>query len=165
MYSRLMKVINATDSLPISPDDQRQLLDYAKSLPKRFQVMRLVESREQDIAEAAIEQMQELYPNFEYYHENGWEKGVRDLGLVLRCNVQAMLMDDVEVNKDKLLSWFRTLNENLSLSPQFVRDCYTALLEACRGMLPADAFALLEPHLRLNVEYLSDFPEPAVVAN
>ncbi len=46
------------------------------------------------------------------------------------------------------------------MTPRFMRDTYDLLGDSCRQALPADAFPLLEPHLKRAAEVLSDFPEP-----
>ena len=164
MPSRMMTAVNNADSLYLSTEEQRVLVEYAKSLPRRMLAARQVEQKEGEIADLTIAQLQDLYPNFESYHEGGWDRVRLDLTLVLRCLVQAMLMDDPDVAKDKVLSWLRSMFESLSFSPQFVADTYSTLLEATKQELPEEAFALLEPYLRDALKYLSDFPEPAFVA-
>jgi hypothetical protein len=164
MYSRMMKLVNATDNLYLSAAEQQQLLDYTQSLPRRFAAARLVEAKEAEIVEQCHGQLRRLYPTFENFHAQGWDKSYRDTQLVLRYNVQAMLMDDPEVANDKLFGWLRTLLAGLDLTPRLVRDTFTALREACRAKLPAETFALLEPHLERTIDVLSDFPEPAMAA-
>lgn len=164
MYSGMMKLVNATDNLYLSPAEQKQFLAYTQSLPQRFAVARQVEAKEQEIVEHCYGQLRRLYPTFENFHTHGWDKGFRDTQLVLRYNVQAMLMDDPEVANDKLFGWLRTLLAGLDLTPRLVRDTFTALREACRVKLSAEAFTLLEPYLERTIALLSDFPEPAVAA-
>lgn len=164
MYSRMMKLVNATDNLYLTPAEQQQVLEYTQSLPRRFAAARQVEAKETEIVEHAMVQLRRLYPTFEQFHRDGWDKGFRDAQLVLRYNVQGMLMDDPDLATDKLLGWLRTLLAGLDLTPRLVRDTFTALREACRAKLPADAYALLEPHLERTIEVLSDFPEPAMAA-
>jgi hypothetical protein len=164
MYSRMMKTVNATDNMYLSPQEQGSLLEYTRSLPKRFEAARLVQAKEMEIVEHCYEQLRRMYPNFERYHKHGWDKGYRDTQLVLRYNVQGMLMDDAEIATDKLFGWLRTLFAGLDLTPNLVRDTFAALAGACRAKLPADAFALLEPHLNRTIEVMSDFPEPALAA-
>ncbi|MBL8794011.1 MAG: hypothetical protein JNM56_08900 [Planctomycetia bacterium] len=164
MYSRLMKTVNRTDNLYLTPEEQNELLDYARSLPRRFEAARLIEAREQTIVAQCYERLRDLYPQFEHYHKDGWDKGYRDTQLVLRYNVQAMLMDDPDIAVDKLFGWLRTLLAGLDLTPQLVRDTFTCLRDACAAQLPAEAQALLEPHLNRTIEVLADFPEPALAA-
>jgi hypothetical protein len=163
-FSRMMKLINATDNLYLTPEQQKQLLDYTNSLPRRLKAARAVEAQEAAIVERCHARVRDRYPEFERYHRHGWDKSFRDVQLVLRYNVQGMLMDDPAVPEDKLLGWFRTLIAGLDMTPAIFRDTFSALQDACREVLPADAYALLEPFLERTTAYLSDFPEPAFAA-
>ncbi|MBY0526793.1 MAG: hypothetical protein K2R98_25600 [Gemmataceae bacterium] len=164
MPSRMMQLINESDNLYLSPQEQEQLLGYTRSLPKRFQAARAVEAKENDIVAAALALLRPRYPSFDSYHEHAWDKGHRDMQLVLRYTVQAMLMDDPQVAADKLLVWLRTLFMNLGLTPQFCKDTFTFLREACRKQLPAEANALLDPFLAHSIDVICDFPEPELAA-
>jgi hypothetical protein len=160
MYSRLMKLINATDGRYLTPQEQEQVLAYVNSVPRRLQAARLVEQKEADIVNWVIAELKRRYPNFNRLHDRAWEKGFRDIQLVLRYVVQAMLVDDTAMPATKLYVWFRSIAAAVGMTPQFMRDAYDLLTTACRQGLPADAFVLLEPFLRDAADVLSTFPEP-----
>jgi len=160
----MMQIINASDSLYLTPEEQKQLLEYAASLPGRLQAARAVEAKEDEIAGQCMALMQQRHPEFAAAHEHAWDQGHRDVQLVLRYNVQAMLMDDPDIAVDKLLRWLRTLLAGLGMPGSFLRDNFVCLKQACRAKLPADAFALLDAHLQQNITIMSDVPETALVA-
>lgn len=160
MYSRIMTVINASDSRYLTAPEQEQLLAYAASLPKRLQAARAVEQKEDEIVNRVIVEMKKRYPNFPALHERAWEKGFRDVQLVLRYIVQGMIVDDAAMPAQKLLFWCRSLSASAGITPRFMRDTYELLTDSVRQSIPQDAFALLESHLRAATEVLSEIPEP-----
>lgn len=164
MYSRVMKLLNESDGRYLTPAEQAVVLEYARSLPKRFQAARQVEGVEQDAIDQSLAALKRLYPKFADLHPQAWEKATRDMQLVGRFAVQGMLADDLELPADKLYKWMITMLRSVGLTPRFVRDCYQGLRDAYRAKLPADAYGLLEPHLSRAVRDLTAFQEPAVPA-
>ncbi|MBL8800187.1 MAG: hypothetical protein JNM56_40265 [Planctomycetia bacterium] len=156
----MMQLINATDSRYLTAAEQEQVLALCAAMPKRLQAAKLVEQHETELVNLALTEMKKRYTNFANLHDRAWEKGFRDMQLVLRYNVQGMLMDDLEMAADKLLYWLRTMVASAGMTPRFMRDTYTFLRDACRQKLPADAYQLLEPHLNRTIEVLADIPEP-----
>ncbi|MCS6852884.1 MAG: hypothetical protein NZ700_17125 [Gemmataceae bacterium] len=160
MYSRLVQTIHAAESRYLNPQEQSIVLTYCASMPKRLQAMKAVEQKETEIVNQVITELKKRYVNFADLHDRAWEKGFRDVQLVLRYNVQGMLLDDSEMVAQRLLYWMRTIMAAVGMTPRFMRDTYTLLREACRQHLPAEAFQLLEPHLERTIAILSDIPEP-----
>ncbi len=160
MYSKMMKTLNNSDSRYLTREEQEEVLAYTTSVPKRLQAASQVEQKEMEIVQAVVEQMKRRYTNFQNLHDRAWDKAIRDIQLVLRYNAQGMVMDDLDMAADKLLFWFRTIIASVGMTPQFARDTYTFMHDACKQKLPADAFALLQPHLKKTIEVMSDFPEP-----
>lgn len=164
MNKRIKQVINGSDSRYLSKDEMREILNYTNTLPARFKAGNQAEQHEAEIVRRVIDELKPRYPNMEKFHLRGWERGFRDVQLVYRYAVQAMILDDVTVLEDKLLFWFRTMLSGVDLTPKFVRDTYEFLTESARMKLPAEAFELLEPMLNRITEVLSEIPEPAVAS-
>ena len=101
-----------------------------------------------------------MYPNFTRYHAVGWEKGYRDMQLLLQYIAKAMLVDDVRLLDDQVLTWVRTIFKSLNFTPKFLRDSYTLLRESVKVAVKPRTYALLEPYLTHTIHYLSDIPEP-----
>jgi hypothetical protein len=163
MNPQLTEIIRNSESRYMTPQEQRAILDYTESLPRRFQAAALVQDKEEAIVASVVQQGKRRYANMERYHPKAWEKAARDLELILRYTAQAMVLDDPTFQADRLLYWFGTILHSFGFSPQFNRDTYTFLLNAVRGQLPPDAFGLLEPFLQKNIEVLGSIPEPAQV--
>jgi hypothetical protein len=164
MSRKLMEIFESAESRYLTADERRAVVAYAQSLPKRLAAAVAVEQAEDQVVRLAIERLRKSYPNMEKYHVDGWSKGVRDMQLVLRHVTLAMVADDLSDLDDRLLFWFRSILAAVNLTPKFVREGYTYLMEACRQKLPAESFAYLEPCLQHVIDSLSDFPEPHVAA-
>lgn len=160
MNTLLTEIVNASESRYMSREEQGRLMAYAETLPQRFRASAAVEQAEDEIVSTVIEKLKQAYPNFGKHHDQAWEKGTRDLQLVLRHVTQAMVLDDVQSLNERLLYWFRTILMGVNITPQFIRDSFTMLREACRDRVAAEDFALLDPALLNTIEVLSDIPEP-----
>ena len=164
MYSRLLKIVDSTDSRFLNAEEQAAVLQYAASIPARIEASKHAERIEGEAVRVTIQHIRRRYPKFEAYHQRGWDKGARDLQLIFRYAVQAMILDDPEVAEEKLYIWIRTVLSSFNITPGFVRDSYTIFRDVLREQLPANAYSLLEPHLNHAIQVLSDFPEPALAA-
>lgn len=164
MNTELWELVNASDGRYFTSDEEAKVLKFAQTLPARFQAAAKVKAAEEPIVKSVIERMKQLYPNMARYHAAGWEKAHRDVQLVLRYNVQAMVCNDLQALEDKLLFWLRTILKSVNLTPKFIADTYVLLTQSCRDALPAEAFQLLEPALSRTLSVLSDVPEPHTAA-
>lgn len=66
-----------------------------------------------------------------------------------------------ELDEGALLD-FRSILIARNVTPEFARDAFLTLKDACKEHLSAEASGLLEPYLNHNVEVLSEIPEPVV---
>jgi hypothetical protein len=164
MNSRLQKLALASEGRYFAPAERQEALAFATTLPARFQVSDEIEHHESAIVQSVIEEMQKRYPNFAKQHEQAWAKAFRDLVLVLRFDVQAMVCDEIRWLDEKVLFWLRTMLVAGNFTPKFNHDCFTLLREQVQLRVSPDAFAWMKPFLDRNVEVLSDIPEPAAPA-
>lgn len=148
----------------LSEEERDKLQNYISGFQKRLGVVQLIEEAEDGAVRFCIDNTRKRYPNFDKYHDKAWAKAFRDVQLTTRYAAQAMLLDDKETLREKLLYWLRTILAGLNFTPEFNRDTYTYLTEGFRQGLPPDAFAEFEPYLELVVDIMSDFPEPATPA-
>ena len=141
-------------------DERDRLTNYATGVRGRLSAVQELESVERAVIEVTLERIKELYPNFTRYHAVGWEKGYRDMQLLLQYIAKAMLVDDVRLLDDQVLTWVRTIFKSLNFTPKFLRDSYTLLRDSVKVAVKPRTFALLEPYLTHTIHYLSDIPEP-----
>jgi len=145
------------------PETRSRLAAWASSLDARLAAAEAAEAAEGAAVRYAIDALKRDYPEYSLHQPNAWAKGFRDVQLMLRHNVSAMVRDDAEWLEHDFLAWLKTiLQAYLFHSPKFVRDTYVLLKEACRRELPAPAFRLLAPYLDLTIQVLADLREEYV---
>jgi hypothetical protein len=141
------------------PAARARVSALAQSVPARLACSDACEAAEARIVRAVIDALKRDYPDYPRYQPNAWAKAYRDVQLVFRHNVSAMVRDDVEWLDRTFLRWLRTILQAFVFhSPRFVRDTYVLLKAGARKELPADAFALLEPFLDRTLAVLADIP-------
>jgi hypothetical protein len=160
IYSAPIRTLAGCDGRYPTLEEESACMAYAASLPARLRVADLISQKEAEIVRYAIDHLKRHYPRFAPQHDRAWEKASRDMTLHLRYAVQAMVVDDLEMPKDKLYVWITTIVRGTGHTPQIMRDGIGAMVEACQRLLPADAMAIAEPYLHRMVHDLSDFPEP-----
>ena len=160
IYSAPIQTLAACDGRYPTSDEESACLAYAASLPDRLKVANLISQKEAEIVRYAIDTLKQLYPRFAPQHDRAWEKASRDMTLHLRYAVQSMIVDDLEMPRDKLYVWITRIVRGTGHTPKIMRDGVGAMVEACQRLLPAEAMSLAEPYLYRMVNDLSDFPEP-----
>lgn len=164
MNKKISKLIYDADGRYLTPQECKLITDFASGFQGRFAAAREVEEHEEKIVTTAIATTRSAYPNFENFHEAGYSKCFRDMQLVLRYNVQAMVFCDVDGMNDKVLYWLRTILSGTCQTPKLISDAYTNLRAACQESLSDSTFALMDVPLSNTIEVLSDVPEPHVAA-
>jgi hypothetical protein len=147
------------DRFPNSAERDR-LAAYSESVGERLFALQDMDQIAAECVEACMAQMRRLYPNVPRYHPSGFEKGTRDNRLLLEYMTKCMLLDDVKLLDEQVLTWVRTLFRSFNFTPKFMRDNFTLLREAVRARAKPRTFVLMEPFLTHTIEYLSDIPEP-----
>ncbi|HLW65705.1 MAG TPA: hypothetical protein VKS79_10325 [Gemmataceae bacterium] len=164
MNSQLQSLVRGAEGRYFHADERRALLTQAASLPARFQAADQVQEHEDVIVQAVIEAMQQRYPESSAIKGPALAKTQNDVQLVLRFNVQAMILDHMRWLDEKVLFWLRTVLAAGNFSPKFSRDCFTLLRDQVAKHTSPQTAALLQPYLDRNIEVLSELPEPAATS-
>lgn len=146
---------------PIRADEANALLSHAESMALRLPIAQALKAVEDEAIEATFVQLKRKYPQFKGLHFKAYEKGRRDMKMVLRYSFHAMLLDSPQYMNDRLLYWLRTMIGSGGLTPDFVRDTYTFFRNALQAKLPSDQFQFMKPMLDTVIEVLPNFPVPA----
>jgi len=141
-------------------EERDGMIEYASTVRARLTAVQELDKVERDVIELTLQKTKILYPNFVRYHAAGWEKGYRDMQLLLQYMAKAMYLDDAKYYDDAVLIWVRSIFKSLNFTPKFLRDSYTILKDAVRAKVKPRTFALMEPYLTHTIDYLSDIPEP-----
>ncbi|MGL4422409.1 MAG: hypothetical protein ACRCZF_17195 [Gemmataceae bacterium] len=161
MFSKMMRLVNTTDNLYLTPPQQKELLDYAKSMPRRFALARSVEDMEVRLIDTAFEKLQEYHPTIGDLADAGWDTSTNDLRYAIRALVNGMLMDDDQYADGTALMHLRTVLFYYDFPTGLGADLMASLRDACREALPPDAFELWDPYLQTAAEAMA---EPVVGA-
>jgi hypothetical protein len=152
--------INALRDRYPTAEERDRLTEYASSVRARLSALQEMEKIEHDVIEATLNRIKQLYPNFLRYHAVGWDKGYRDMQLLIQYMSKSMYLDDAHYYDHQVLTWVRTIFKSLNFTPKFLRDSYTILRENVRSRAKPRTYALMEPYLTHTIEYLADIPEP-----
>jgi tRNA A37 N6-isopentenylltransferase MiaA len=155
MLTLLENVLDRADGSYITPDDLRTLDGAIASWQQRRQTYDLIQAKENSILEQMMRQVQTAAPDMAAkMSPDGVNKCNRDMALVLRYCATAMLLQDEELLKDRLLYWMQ--NIMIALQKQRVNDVlYRALRKSVQENLPKENADLLSPYLAIAHQWLS----------
>ncbi|NUN64100.1 hypothetical protein HCU40_04880 [Pseudanabaena biceps] len=141
MIPKIQELINQAQDRYLASDELGMMESYVSSLPDRLKLYKLIRDREIDILQAVADQVPSELPNIT---EQDLETGVRNLILVVRYCSMAMLLNDENFLKQRLLNWLegimsmrdmRRLNETL----------YKLLNQVMRQQLSPPQLAMIQP--------------------
>ncbi|TYQ26632.1 hypothetical protein PseudUWO311_10970 [Pseudanabaena sp. UWO311] len=119
MMPKIQELINQAQDRYLVTDELGLMESYISSLPDRLKLYKLIRDREIDILQAVANQVPTELPNVT---DEELESGIKNLILVLRYSSMAMLLNDENFLKQRLLNWLegimsmrdmRRLNETL----------------------------------------------------
>lgn len=157
----LCELIERTGDSHFSAGEREQVRGLARDLNLAMQTSAAVEVVEDDAVAGVIESLRERHPRFGQLQPNSWERLAADLKLVLRNDVRALALGDLQELDGSVLVYLRSILAAYRLSPAFVRECFSLLRDRLSERLSAEQAAALNPYLQRNIDVLSDVPEPA----
>lgn len=137
MFSRMMQLVNRTDSVHLTPPQQKDVLDYAKSVPRRFAACRALEAAEDTLVERALAAVGAA--------DLGWRTAEADVRGLIRAVAVGALIDDPEYAAAR---WGGHLARTLDFldAPDGADAVFDALRGAAADLLPPGAADLLAPY-------------------
>jgi len=141
MIPKIQELINQAQDRYLATDELGLMESYVSSLPDRLKLYKFIRDREIDLLQAVADQVPAEIPNIV---EADLEMGIKNLILVLRYCSMAMLLNDENFLKERLLNWLegimsmrdtRRLNETL----------YKLLNQGLRQSLSPNQLALIQP--------------------
>ncbi|MEG3991215.1 phycobilisome protein [Microcoleus sp. S28C3] len=110
MLSQLARLSTEADGRYASAEELLFLKDYFQSLNHRISAYKKIQASEAEIMQQVEAQMQSLDPNlFRRGTQDVTQKCRGDIVQVLRHSAAAMLIDDNERLRDRLLLWLQTI--------------------------------------------------------
>ena len=141
MIPKVQELINQAQDRYLALDELRLIESYVSSLPDRLNLYKLIRDREIDILQSVADQVPTELPNVTL---EDLELGIKNLVLVLRYSSMAMLLNDENFLKERLLNWLagimsmrdlRRLNDTL----------YKLLNQALKQQFSRSQLALIQP--------------------
>ncbi|MGF1525817.1 MAG: hypothetical protein ACFCBW_03360 [Candidatus Competibacterales bacterium] len=176
----LKELFRAAENRQFTVAELDEYLQAAPHAKGRAAAAREIGAVEEEVVEAVVREIFALYP-YEQRHNYSTAKCIRDVRSVSAYATLAMLMDDPDWFRDKLLLWLRTILQafefpdrlekrrralfsntpnqgkldHLTPGQRSIFETYTKLKLHYRERLSSEAFALFEPFLQQAVDTLS----------
>ena len=141
MIPKIQDLINQAQDRYLAIDELGLMESYVRSLPDRLKLYKQLRDREIDLLQAVADQVPVELPNVT---DAELESGIKNLILVLRYCSMAMLLNDENFLKERLLNWLegimsmrdmRRLNETL----------YKLLNQGLRQQFSPTQLTLIQP--------------------
>jgi len=141
MMPKIEELINQAQDRYLASDELGLMESYISSLPDRLKLYKMIRDREIDLLQAVADQISTELPSVT---DEDLETGIKNLILVLRYSSMAMLLNDENFLKQRLLNWLegimsmhdmRRLNETL----------YKLLNQKLREQFSPSQLALIQP--------------------
>jgi hypothetical protein len=141
MMPKIEELINQAQDRYLASDELGLMESYISSLPDRLKLYKIIRDREIDLLQAVADQISTELPSVT---DEDLETGIKNLILVLRYSSMAMLLNDENFLKQRLLNWLegimsmhdmRRLNETL----------YKLLNQKLREQFSPSQLALIQP--------------------
>jgi hypothetical protein len=151
MITLLENVLKRADGAYVNAQDFQLLDRVLSSWQVRKQVYNSVEQKETEIINHAVSAMRNGDRFVSKPMDNlGVDRCQRDMTLGLRCCALAMLLQDEELLKDRVLYW----QQNIFLAMQLNYQGYKFLGQAIKAQLPSKQAELITPYLKMADEMM-----------
>jgi len=141
MIPKIQELINQAQDRYLASDELGLMESYVSSLPDRLKLYKLVRDREIDILQSVADQVPSELPNVTV---EDLELGIKNLVLVLRYSSMAMLLNDENFLKERLLSWLEGIMSMRDLR-RLNDTLYKLLNQTLRQQFSPSQLALLQP--------------------
>lgn len=158
MASLLIEITRTDPGRFLTAEELRRLETEEPYLAPRIRAARNAEAQAGAIVKAAVDASLARYDFATGRAGYGPDKCYRDVGTVYRYCVFAMLCDDIDLLKNKLLYWLRTILRGLNFpcGVESIRFTYGALRKEMHRRLPKEDAALLDPFFVATEEVLTE---------
>ena len=150
MLTQVQELIHQTDGRYASDQELYFLQNYLSTAPLRFRTYQKIQKAETEIINQLLKELKTYHPDiFMVNHQDLTAKWQRDTVRVLRYAATALLVDDAEAFKDKLLMWFQTIMKAFGAQ----RSCqvtYSTLQQVVKQHLTPEEVQLLLPMVELS---------------
>ena len=154
MLSQLQKLSCETDGRYATDEELEFVAEFGRSFYLRVQTYQQLQAMEAIILQQVLTKMQFLDPSLLHHHNaDVTAKWKRDTIRVLRYSAIAMLLNDPDSLRDRLLFWLRTIMKAFGAE----RSCnvtYAVMQAVIKERLPSSQASLICPILEINRQIL-----------
>ncbi len=145
MHPELEALLAEAENRYLKSEELKVLTEYVDSLPQRLETYRQLRDKEVEIMQAVVDQVPRYLPN---QSVEAMERSVKNAMLMLRYCAMAMLINDENLVKERLVNW---LSETLSLeeSQELDKTLYKLLNQQLMKSLTPDQIKLIKSPLIL----------------
>ena len=155
MLKQTKNLIIEADGRYATDQELQFIKDYLDSVEIRISTYEKVRDESEKILDLTKRKMDVKDPNlFIRGDKNLSSIWRRDVAIVLRCSVAAMLINDLDWLRDSLLLWHRTI-VNANKTSHISEATYQVMLEVMKKYLTKEELELVLPVLQLNQSILS----------
>lgn len=141
MIPKIQELINQAQDRYLASDELGLMESYVSSLPDRLKLYKLIRDREIDILQSVADQVPSELPNVTV---EDLELGIKNLVLVLRYSSMAMLLNDENFLKERLLSWLEGIMSMRDLR-RLNDTLYKLLNQILKQQFSPSQLALIQP--------------------
>jgi len=154
MLSQLQKLSCETDGRYATDEELEFVSEFGRSFYLRVQTYQQLQAMETVIVQQVLTKMQFLDPALLHHHNaDVTAKWQRDTIRVLRYSAIAMLLNDPDSLRDRLLFWFRTIMKAFG-AERCCNVTYAVMQDVVKQHLTASQASLFCPILEMNRQIL-----------
>jgi len=149
MNSSVAELMQQSEGRYLRPDELKTLQGYVEGIPKRVRLYQVLQAKEQELVERVMEKFQAMMPHLPRQHGHlAWERCRRDLSMVWRYCCLAMLLNDEDYLRDKLLYWLETILKSFKMRDQ-CQPAYKLMLDSLSAVFGPEASEAIRPYVLL----------------
>ena len=149
MNSRVAELMHQSEGRYLRPDELKTLHAYVEGIPRRVRLYQVLQAKEQELLDRVMEKFQPMMPNLTRQHGHlAWERCRRDLSMVWRYCCMAMLLNDEDYLRDKLLYWLETILKSFKMRDH-CQPAYKLMIDSLTHIFGAEESEMIRPYLLL----------------
>jgi hypothetical protein len=153
MDAEIRNLILDAEGRYLTRDESWKVLELVRNYERRLEIMRAVEEKEMAIVRYTLEKAFDRFPKFAAERAMSYEKGERDVTLVLRYACMAMLQGDPEWFREKVLYWFKTIVDAMVFA-DVAKYTYEVLQEAILRNIRREDAEEVNRYIQIAADYL-----------
>ncbi|WP_089721443.1 hypothetical protein [Candidatus Entotheonella palauensis] len=142
---------------PMKDEELDTLRRHAKWVKQTPSIALELKQREPAIVYATVKQLYAKYPEYLERYQNCELKTARDMRSVLGYCLYAVVLDDPDYAKDRMLYWFRTILNAFEFGNAFIEDAYRMLQAEVAAQMSEDTSP---PMMAMLEEAITVFTSP-----